>query len=118
MIEVDVPLDYTNGYDKAKGMVWGSLLQRSMDSKKGGSHGLAGGFGVGAPAPRPSRRGGGSDDIDDDGAQAANWNEAVRLDRVLRSQTLGGLWTEGQDGRYMVGVFQGSKQESASQRWR
>jgi DNA-directed RNA polymerase-3 subunit RPC5 len=107
MIEVDVPLDCTSNYDKAKGMRWGSVLQRSMDSKKGGSLGLAGGFGIGAPPPRPSRRAGGGDNGAE--GEGPNWNEAVRMDRVLRTQTLGGLWAEGKDAQYMVGVFHGSK---------
>ncbi|KAK6828484.1 hypothetical protein PG987_011825 [Apiospora arundinis] len=86
MIEVDVALDYSAAsYDKDKGMRWGQTLTRSMGAKSGGSHGLAGGFGVGA----------------------------VRRDQVLRTQTLGGMITDGDgrnaknDCRWLVGVFKG-----------
>ncbi|KAK8051043.1 hypothetical protein PG993_002428 [Apiospora rasikravindrae] len=92
MIEVDVALDYSAAsYDKDKGMRWGQTLTRSMGAKSGGSHGLAGGFGVGVPAPRGGRRREEDRDIYD-------WGEAVRRDQVLRTQTLGGMITDG-DGR-------------------
>ncbi|KAK8118487.1 uncharacterized protein PG998_003113 [Apiospora kogelbergensis] len=92
MLEVDVPLDYSAAsYDKDKGIRWGQTLSRSMAGKSGGSHGLAGGFGVGVPAPRGGRR-------RDDDRDIYDWGEAVRRDQVLRTQTLGGMITDG-DGR-------------------
>ncbi|KAK8128585.1 Sin-like protein conserved region-domain-containing protein [Apiospora sp. TS-2023a] len=107
MIEVDVALDYSAAsYDKDKGMRWGQTLTRSMGAKSGGSHGLAGGFGVGVPAPRGGRRREEDRDIYD-------WGEAVRRDQVLRTQTLGGMITDGDgrnaknDCRWLVGVFKG-----------
>ncbi|KAK8079613.1 hypothetical protein PG997_007431 [Apiospora hydei] len=108
MIEVDVALDYSAAsYDKDKGMRWGQTLARSMGAKSGGSHGLAGGFGVGVPAPRGGRRREEDRDIYD-------WGEAVRRDQVLRTQTLGGMITDGDgrnaknDCRWLVGVFKGA----------
>ncbi|KAK7981579.1 hypothetical protein PG988_003817 [Apiospora saccharicola] len=107
MIEVDVAFDYSAAsYDKDKGMRWGQTLTRSMGAKSGGSHGLAGGFGVGVPAPRGGRRREEDRDIYD-------WGEAVRRDQVLRTQTLGGMITDGDgrnaknDCRWLVGVFKG-----------
>ncbi|ORY65276.1 Sin-like protein conserved region-domain-containing protein [Pseudomassariella vexata] len=101
MIEVDVPLPYQDaGFDRDKGMKWGGALQKSMGSKNGGSHGLAGGFGVGVPPARNGRRGEGDREIYD-------WSEAVRQDKVLRTQTLGGMVGSGEDCRWMVGVFKG-----------
>jgi DNA-directed RNA polymerase-3 subunit RPC5 len=104
MIEVDVPLSHSDTtYDRDKGMKWGQALQRSMNQKNGGSHGLAGGFGVGVPAARAGRRREEDRDVYD-------WTEAVRRDQVLRTQTLGGQYqgtnTEGDNEcRWMVGVF-------------
>lgn len=107
MVEVDVPLDYNKAYDKDKGLKWGRTLQQSMTTKNGGSHGLAGGFGFGAvqqrgAAGRRSR----TDGVDDD--DLMDWNEAVRQDKILRTQTLGGQYPETDEVQYMVGVFQGS----------
>lgn len=105
MIEVDVPIDTAQVYDQAKGIKWGTMLQKSMETKKGGSLGLAGGFGIGGPAVRGAggRRGGN----DDNGP--LSWAEATRQDKVLRTQTLGGgRSTEEENAKYMVGVFQGS----------
>ncbi|KAH6658967.1 Sin-like protein conserved region-domain-containing protein [Truncatella angustata] len=112
MIEVDVPLSYHDGsYDRDKGMRWGQSLHRSMHQKNGGSHGLAGGFGVGVPAPRAARGGGPRKEEDRD---TYDWTEAVRRDQVLRTQTLGGQYVGrnaaefgDNECRWMVGVFKG-----------
>lgn len=103
MVEVDMPLDYNAAYDREKGQRWGRTLQSSMTSKNGGSHGLAGGFGFGAVQQRGGRK---KTDLDDD--EAVDWNEAVRQDKVLRTQTLGGQYPDADEVQYMVGVFQGS----------
>jgi DNA-directed RNA polymerase-3 subunit RPC5 len=106
MLEADVPLDYNTAYDRHKGIVWGSALQKSAATKT--SLGLAGGFGVGGAPARTRGRAAAGDDI-----EGGDWNEAVRSDRVLRKQTLGGLNTESKDARYLVAVFQGSKSLSS-----
>ncbi|KAE9583707.1 hypothetical protein CGMCC3_g70 [Colletotrichum fructicola] len=103
MVEVDVPLDYTQSYDKEKGMKWGRQLKASLEAKNGGTHGLSGGFGVGAPPPRPKRRG----EIDLEDEMYLEWPEAVRQDKVLRTQTLGGQCPDHKEVQYMIGVFQG-----------
>lgn len=106
MVELDYPLDYNSSYDRAKGLNWGTNLHKSTEAKKGGSHGLAGGFGVGAPPPRArAGRGGAGDEILDLGM---DWSEALRRDYVLRTQTLGGQKPNaGMESKYMVGVFSG-----------
>lgn len=105
MVELDFPVDFGAGYDKDKGKAWGAHLARSTEAKKGGSHGLAGGFGVGAPPPR-ARAARGEDAVD---ASMMEWGEALRRDLVLRTQTLGGQTPDaGAESRYMVGVFTGS----------
>lgn len=103
MVEVDVPLDSTKAYDREKGLRWGKSLQSSMAAKNGGSHGLAGGFGFGAVQQRSSKKKG---DIDDD--ERLDWNEAVRQDKVLKTQTLGGQYPDVDEVQYMIGVFKGS----------
>ncbi|KAK1972375.1 DNA-directed RNA polymerase III complex subunit Rpc37 [Colletotrichum sublineola] len=103
MVEVDVPLDYTQSYDREKGMKWGRQLKASLEAKNGGTHGLSGGFGVGAPPPRPKRRG----EIDLEDEMYLEWPEAVRQDKVLRTQTLGGQCPDHKEVQYMIGVFQG-----------
>ncbi|OLN97991.1 DNA-directed RNA polymerase III subunit rpc5 [Colletotrichum chlorophyti] len=103
MVEVDVPLDYTQSYDKEKGMKWGRQLKASLEAKNGGTHGLSGGFGVGAPPPRPKRRG----EVDIEDEWNLEWPEALRQDKVLRTQTLGGQCPDHKEVQYMIGVFQG-----------
>ncbi|GAB1319674.1 hypothetical protein MFIFM68171_09884 [Madurella fahalii] len=109
MYEVDVPIDTMEAYDRNKGMAWGAAMKKSMETKKGGSLGLAGGFNIAAtPNPaagRGGRRGAGASN-EDDGAQLS-WAEAVKQDKVLRAQTFGGGRSAEQHTREMVGVFQG-----------
>ncbi|KKY30916.1 putative dna-directed rna polymerase iii complex subunit rpc37 [Diaporthe ampelina] len=104
MVEVDYPIDYNAFYDRSKGLNWGTNLQKSTEAKKGGTHGLAGGFGVGAPPPR-ARPGRAQDEVFD---PSTDWAEALRKDYVLRTQTLGGQMPDiSQESKYMVGVFSG-----------
>ncbi|CRK13691.1 hypothetical protein BN1723_017358, partial [Verticillium longisporum] len=109
MVEVDIPLDYQRGYDRDKGMHWGRHLKNSLVSKNGGTHGLSGGFGVGAAPPRQKKR---QDDRDDD--LFLDWSEAVRQDKVLRTQTMGGTCPDSKEVQYMIGVFQGGIRAIAS----
>ncbi|KAK3943357.1 Sin-like protein conserved region-domain-containing protein [Diplogelasinospora grovesii] len=104
MYEVDVPVDTSESYDRGKGMAWGQALQKSLEQKKGGSLGLAGGFGIGGSTTRT----GGRRAANDEDAQPLSWAEAIRQDKVLRTQTLGGgRSAEEENTRHMVGVFQG-----------
>ncbi|KAJ4151576.1 hypothetical protein LMH87_012266 [Akanthomyces muscarius] len=110
MVEVDMPLDYNEAYDRDKGLRWGRTLQTSMAAKNGGSHGLAGGFGFGAVQQRGGGAGGagaGRRRNEVDAEDLIDWNEAVRQDKVLRTQTLGGQYPDADEVQYMVGVFQG-----------
>ncbi|UKZ79932.1 hypothetical protein TrVFT333_007695 [Trichoderma virens FT-333] len=102
MVEIDMPMDNTTAYDREKGLRWGRTLQNSMAVKSGGSHGLAGGFGVGAVQQRAPRKKG---DVEED--ENLDWNDAVRQGKVLSTQTLGGQYPDTDEVQYMVGVFQG-----------
>lgn len=110
MVEVDYPIDYNAFYDRNKGLNWGTHLHKSTEAKKGGTHGLAGGFGVGAPPPRPRAGGRGAAAQDDSIDPGMDWAEALRKDYVLRTQTLGGQMPDTRaESKYMVGVFAGRK---------
>ncbi|KAI0135316.1 Sin-like protein conserved region-domain-containing protein [Daldinia grandis] len=116
-IEVDVPISYGHvDYDRDKGLRWGGALARSTVAKNGGSHGLASGFGVGVPA-RGVAAGGARgaagkrpDDLERE-LSMLGWSEAVRQDKVLRTQTLGGQFAVEKETncRWMVGVFKGDQ---------
>ncbi|KAI0378026.1 hypothetical protein F5Y04DRAFT_165898 [Hypomontagnella monticulosa] len=116
-LELDVPIPHGHGdYDRDKGLRWGSALARSVAAKNGGTHGLAGGFGVGVPT-RPGGGGGAGrgagkrpDDLEHE-LSMLDWSEAVRQDKVLRTQTLGGQFGTGKETnfRWVVGVFKDDK---------
>jgi DNA-directed RNA polymerase-3 subunit RPC5 len=106
MIEVDVPLSHAHAdYDRDKGQRWGGALAKSTAAKNGGTQGLAGGFGVGVSTMRPSKR---RDEFERD-IDMLDWSEAVRQDRVMRTQTLGGQIPaqSATECQWMVGVFKG-----------
>ncbi|KAI1384907.1 uncharacterized protein F4822DRAFT_416659 [Hypoxylon trugodes] len=115
-LEVDVPMSHGHAaYDREKGLRWGSALARSVAAKNGGTHGLAGGFGVGVPtrgAAGGAGRGGAKrpDDLERE-ISMLDWSEAVRQDKVLRTQTLGGQFSPEKETncRWMVGVFKGDQ---------
>ncbi|KAK4154562.1 Sin-like protein conserved region-domain-containing protein [Chaetomidium leptoderma] len=106
MYEVDVPIDTAEAYDRNKGVAWGSALQKSMEAKKGGSLGLAGGFNIVATSTTARGRRGAGATTDDE--PPLHWAEAARQDKVLRTQTFGGgRSAEEENTRHMIGVFQG-----------
>lgn len=110
MVEVDVPISHAHAhadYDRDKGQRWGSALAKSLAAKNGGTHGLAGGFGVGVSTLRPSKR---RDDFERD-IDMMDWSEAVRQDKVLRTKTLGGQIPAPSDTecQWMVGIFKGGQ---------
>ncbi|KAK0391408.1 hypothetical protein NLU13_0908 [Sarocladium strictum] len=107
MVEVDMPLDTGAAYDREKGLNWGRTLKQSMALKNGGSHGLAGGFGAGAVQQRGGAGGGRGRGARVEEDEDLDWPEAVRQDKVLRTQTLGGQYPDSKEVQYMVGVFQG-----------
>lgn len=109
MVELDIPLDSAVAYDREKGLKWGKSLKASIQAKGGGSHGLAGGFAIGAAQQRGGR-GARRDAAAEEEDLMMDWNEAARQGKVLATQTLGGQYPEESDVQYMVGVFQGSKE--------
>ncbi|KAH7355164.1 Sin-like protein conserved region-domain-containing protein [Rhexocercosporidium sp. MPI-PUGE-AT-0058] len=109
MVELDVPMDASANYDRKKGLTWGAAMKKSAESKGNGSHGLPGGFGIGAAPPGGRGRGRGGI-VDQEAIQnqiLADYQSAIRNERVLVKQTLGGQAMAKDDTtpQYMIGTF-------------
>lgn len=120
MVEVDIPMNLYENFDKDKAIRWGEAIRKSAAERAGGSHGLAGGFGIGASAssgaanPSGSGLGGRNHEADPNVTPEmllANFATANAQGRVLNKQTLAGQIESVTDEQpvYMVGVFQNSK---------
>lgn len=112
MVEIDVPIDVWQNYDKEKGIKWGDAMKKSSMSKGGGSHGLPGGFGIGGA--QPTGRGRGRGELDDElnhERLLGDYAGAVQRDQVLKKQTLGGqsVHKEVTNPQYMIAVWRDSK---------
>jgi DNA-directed RNA polymerase-3 subunit RPC5 len=103
MVEMDVPMDAYQNYDREKGARWGDAMLKS----KGGIHGLPGGFGIGGTTGGRGR--GKPVEEDDIGHRRvlADYPTAVQDSKVLIKQTLGGQAVPGDETtpKYMVGTF-------------
>jgi DNA-directed RNA polymerase-3 subunit RPC5 len=111
MVELDVPVDTWNFYDRLKGVQWGEALKESNASKGKGSHGLPGGFGIGGVQSRG--RGRGRTEAEEDLAHANTLTDfagALERDQVLKKQTLGGQVVTKNESNptYMIGTFRNS----------
>ena len=124
LIEVDVPMEIFDNYDKEKAVRFGDALKKSTDERAGGSLGLPGGFGVTyghgrvGGAGRVPRRG--HSDHEQEITQDMlhrDFDLACSLGRVLNKQTLGGQIDPLQDGKpiYMIGAFQDGRSSLPSQ---
>jgi DNA-directed RNA polymerase-3 subunit RPC5 len=110
MVELDVPMDAWNNYDRGKGLKWGDAVGKSNVNKGGGSHGLPGGFGIGGGGGGGGGRGRGRGVEEEDIMQQrilADYANAVKREQVLVKQTLGGQTVPIEDTtpQYMVGTF-------------
>lgn len=111
MVEMDVPMDVYNNYDRQKGQSWGDAMKKSASTKGTGTHGLPGGFGIGgAPPPRGRGRGAIEDPIALQKEILEDYKNAVAREEVLVKQTLGGqaVPIEETSPHYMIGTFHGS----------
>ena len=111
MVEIDVPLDAWQNYDRERGHRWGKSIQKSNMAKAGGSHGLPGGFGIGGQAAGVRGRRTAADDEDiDQNALTKDYAIAVQRGEILTKQTLGGQFVsdEALTPRYMIGAFRKS----------
>ncbi|KFX97156.1 hypothetical protein V495_05552 [Pseudogymnoascus sp. VKM F-4514 (FW-929)] len=116
LVELDVPLDPWTNYDRTKGVQWGEAMRKSNASKsntgtaggQGGSHGLAGGFGIGGVAPGPGRgRQVQEDTLAIQQEILDDFAAGITRQRVLTKQTLGGqvVPKESASPNYFIGAF-------------
>lgn len=114
MVEMDVPIDPFNNYDREKGIKWGDALNKSQVAKGGGSHGLPGGFGIGGaqPSGRGKAKGGTLENNElNQETISRDYEAAVQNEKVLTRQTLGGqaISKDNTTPQYMIGTFRKSK---------
>lgn len=113
MVELDVPMDAWNNYDRGKGLKWGDAVKRSNVLQGGGSHGLPGGFGIGGGGSGRGRSKATKPEDEDMMQQRilADYASAVQRNHVLTKQTLGGqaVPIESTTPQYMIGTFRQSR---------
>jgi len=112
MVEMDVPLDAMQNYDRSKGIKWGEAMKKSDMTKGSGSHGMPGGFGIGGA--QPTGRGRGHGEAEEEINQErllADYEGAIERGQVLTKQTLGGQTVPNEETtpQYMIGTFLNSK---------
>jgi DNA-directed RNA polymerase-3 subunit RPC5 len=115
LIEVDVPLDVWQNYDREKGARWGESMRKSNGKNAGtagGGHsqGLAGGFGIGGQAAPSRRRAADDGDVMAESQIMKEFPMGVTQQRVLTKQTLGGqaIPREAATPQYFIGAFRKS----------
>jgi DNA-directed RNA polymerase-3 subunit RPC5 len=119
-IEVDVPMDIHQNYNRPAGVRWGESLRKTKGFGQQ-AYGIASGFE--RTMPRATNRSGGPDGtpaaaaptaIDDDDnldEYVNNFEDANEKGHVLNTQTYGGqiIKDDGKGPSYMVGTFRDSK---------
>jgi len=109
LLEVDVPIDTSDNYNREKGSDYGKALKRSRVSQQGGTHGLAGGFNTGAVGRRFQYDGVHLRDIPIHPGSDSNLSSDP--EDIITTQTLGGKIVKASSGDpvYMLGSFRGSE---------
>lgn len=115
-IEVDIPLNVHDRFDKAKGTRWGNDLRKSKESGPE-SFGLSSGFIQYSNTTSGSHRSGRAEQVDEDSDQEMEtlkrglFRESNDLGLVLNKQTLGGQIVHDEAGKplYMLGAFRQSE---------
>ena len=96
LIEVDVPIDpLADTFDKVKGIMYGEALRKSRIMKeRGGSYGIAGGFGLGGSSmkSRPGPAAINGTEVRDPTIEELldDFDKAIRGGHVMSKITLGG----------------------------
>ena len=114
LVEVDIPVDpYNASFDRVRGIAYGQAMRESAILKElGGSHGVAGGFGLGGSTrARGKVRAEPSVDAKDPTIEALlqDYENAVKNGHVMNKMTLGGhinVWDETCPNMF-VGAFRG-----------
>jgi hypothetical protein len=109
LLEVDVPIDTSDNYNREKGSEYGKALKRSRVGQQGGTHGLAGGFNTGAVGRRFQYDGVHLRDIP--AHPGSDPNLSSEPEDIVTTQTLGGKIVKASSGDpvYMLGSFRGSQ---------
>ena len=109
LLELDVPIDTRDNYNKPKGSEYGRALKRSRVSQQGGTHGLAGGFNTGVVGRRYQLDGVHLRDIPMH--PGSDSNVSSDPEDTITTQTLGGKIASPSSGDpiYMLGSFRGSE---------
>ena len=112
LVELDIPIDTANYYNRTRGHTYASSLKASRILSAGGSHGLAGGFNTG-PGGRVFRT---DEEGDVDMRTIPRHGSGLGVspdddERELKVQTLGGKIAKAVDGDpiYMLGAFRGQE---------
>lgn len=112
LVEVDIPMDVHQNFDKEKGILYGEAMRKSRVLQEGGSYGLAGGFGSG-PKPRPAAGGNPAASSEEPIHEILleNFEDANNKGHVMNKITLGGqiIPYKDTDPTYMIGAFRGSE---------
>ncbi|KAI9795564.1 MAG: hypothetical protein M1833_006964 [Piccolia ochrophora] len=119
LVEVDIPMNLDNNFDRHRAVQWGEALKKSTTEKAGGSHGLPGGFGIGASSgfganagKKIVREDAGVYNLESTQEMLrANFAEANATGRVLNRQVLGGQVNPVGEKRstHMIGAFRGGR---------
>lgn len=109
LLEVGVPIDTRDTYNREKGFEYGQALKRSRVGQQGGTHGLAGGFNTGAAGRRFQYDGVHLRDIPIH--PGSDSNVSSDNEDIITTQTLGGKIVKPFSGDpiYMLGSFRGAE---------
>jgi DNA-directed RNA polymerase III subunit RPC5 len=112
-IEVDVPLDIDDSFEKRRGVKWGEALRKAKEDGQNAFGATAGFEKLPGPAAG-SVRGRNGIVVDEErevDSMLENFDDANQKGHVLNKQTLGGQVLKHEAGQpmYMVGAFRGSK---------
>ena len=110
LVELDIPMNIHDNYDKGKGIQYGQALRSSNLLQQGGSYGIAGGLGVDSRLAKEDRRA-----IPLEGPSPEklleNFDDSNNKGYVMNRMTLGGMIVPFQDGDpiYMNAAFHGGE---------
>ena len=106
LVEIDIPLNIHQSFDKEKGIEYGQALRDSRVLQQGGSYGLAGGMGIGS---RPIKDSKSANKPEGPSMEKLleNIDDANNKGHVMNKITLGGLIEPVKEGDpiYMVATF-------------
>lgn len=115
LVEIDIPMNIHQNFDKEKGILYGDALRNSRLLQQGGSYGLGGGLGVG-PKPRQDDRRAPRPEGPPIEKLLEDFDDANNKGHVINKITLGGRIVPYKDGDpiYMTATFQGGKSRYCS----